>query len=347
MGGADWTASAEAAIDLACRRATDANALLREVLDTFHHLLPLRGSALYQHVNGGLPSFLHGSLRVDCEITDPALMHPDNDPCHRIVSRLSARPRVVHASGGVPRDVLRKSPTYHHFYRPHGIDHVVCLWLDGRRPPEPGFTGMLLTRGDDDGAFESQHFELLRNALPLLTMAVHRLGEPSFDEPWLVLGIGGEVLQLSQAAELWLRGIGMRPRELVDRLWGPIHRWRALRTAHPFAGQATAVFHVVQRRRITLYVEVTEHCGELRLRLLDKSRVPELAELRERYGLTASELAVLQALALGLSNSEAAEYLCVSMETLKTHVRRVLAKLGLASRLQAGLLMQRIVMTVS
>jgi DNA-binding CsgD family transcriptional regulator len=32
---------------------------------------------------------------------------------------------------------------------------------------------------------------------------------------------------------------------------------------------------------------------------------------------------------------------------VKTHVRRVLAKLGLQSRLQAGLLMQRIVLTAS
>jgi DNA-binding CsgD family transcriptional regulator len=162
-----------------------------------------------------------------------------------------------------------------------------------------------------------------------------------------VLDARGEVVRLSPTADVCLRSFRISPAELSTRLWGQICRWRALRTAHPYAGEPTAVFHVVERRRGTLYVEVTEHHGELRLRLLDRSHVPALAELRERHGLTASEVAVLQALALGLSNTEVAEYLCISTETVKTHVRRVLAKLGLQSRLQAGLLMQRIVLTAS
>ena len=51
--------------------------------------------------------------------------------------------------------------------------------------------------------------------------------------------------------------------------------------------------------------------------------------------LTDRELTVLMAMSTGASNAEIARELFVSVATVKTHVARVLAKLGLRDRVQA------------
>ena len=82
--------------------------------------------------------------------------------------------------------------------------------------------------------------------------------------------------------------------------------------------------------------------GRTRIEVGD-GRIANTAPPRTTYApapgeLTAREREVLTHVARGLSNAEIAETLVLTLPTAKTHVSRVLIKLGLRDRVQAVLL---------
>lgn len=73
----------------------------------------------------------------------------------------------------------------------------------------------------------------------------------------------------------------------------------------------------------------------------DHTRLPDAADQRALASLTPGELVIAQAVARGASNAEISAELFLSIPTVKTHVSRVLGKLGVESRTQAAALLLR------
>jgi DNA-binding NarL/FixJ family response regulator len=93
-----------------------------------------------------------------------------------------------------------------------------------------------------------------------------------------------------------------------------------------------AAIRVVARGDALIAPGITKRLIEQFARAAPAPPPPALAELTPR------EAEVLILLASGLSNGEIAEELVLSQATVKTHVKRILAKLGIRDRVQAVVL---------
>jgi DNA-binding NarL/FixJ family response regulator len=66
------------------------------------------------------------------------------------------------------------------------------------------------------------------------------------------------------------------------------------------------------------------------------STAPSPTPLADLDDLSPRELEVLRLMAAGKSNRDIAEVLCISLNTVATHVRNILAKTGCANRTEAA-----------
>jgi len=98
---------------------------------------------------------------------------------------------------------------------------------------------------------------------------------------------------------------------------------------HAVASGDSVVSPRVTRRMLDLFAD----------RLPDVGETPDPLRPHPRLAaLTPREVEVLQLVAEGLSNAEVAERLVLSETTVKTHVGRILAKVGVRDRVQAVVL---------
>ena len=113
------------------------------------------------------------------------------------------------------------------------------------------------------------------------------------------------------------------------------------------AGASGFLLKDAPEERLTTAIRVVADGGSLfapsvTRRLIEefsrRTSTVDAAQLAGLDGLTSRETQVLVHVARGLSNSEIAKALFVSENTVKTHVARVLMKLGLRDRVQAVVL---------
>jgi DNA-binding CsgD family transcriptional regulator len=276
----------------------------------------------------------------------------DDDPCQDR-ARQTVHTPLVHATRLVSRRRFFDSAAYREFYGPHGLDYIVCLRLNGRKHSAPGMCGLLLGRSGAHGDFTPPQKKRLLGVLPALT-ALHCVQErqdetrhvlevlsasDGDERPLLVASATGEVLWCSLATRALLTST---PRPLRADFESAA-RYRASRLFESGSKSVEWTVHLGAARAGWLFeLSSIPHHGHVPLYVgrLRPVRGPE-AQLADYFQLTPAEAAVLACLGQGMSNAELAESLSISDSTAATHVKRVLAKMRVDSRLQAGLIMQR------
>ena len=263
----------------------------------------------------------------DRDVCAPGLYYAsfaDEDPFQMAIRRL--HPRIFLGARHVARRELARCAVYDDYYRPRDLEHVLAARV-GARPRyfTPGTAVVVFFRARSQPEFTADDARSLARVLPFLDAAVWRgervaalagaLGATTaiLDEDRrarVALAPNGGVLWRSPAADQLLGG-----GEVPDAIVGAARR--LLAGDEPVASAPGAELHVERDRR-----------GE-------RFAVAELDE-PPAEPLTRAETEVLRLLREGLSNAEIARRLFVSVPTVKTHVHRVLGKLGVSSRLQAA-----------
>jgi DNA-binding CsgD family transcriptional regulator len=257
---------------------------------------------------------------------------------------------IVPASRLPQWQVMRCHPLYAEWAPSKDADFLIHLRLSEAPYLRAGATNIFLCRARRLGDFGYRDVATLSQVMPDMETAVKRCGRIAAigaDSPFLesllddaegrarfALRGDGRLLWASRSARRMLPGCFGRGRSLPSAFAGAVQKASGSIVATTFG------FSVAGKSPVTATLRTAFSKGGERFVVVDlhgrSRRLPE--PLGERYGLTAAEANILADLGEGLSNAEIARRRSVAITTVRTHVGHILSKLGVRSRLQAGLL---------
>jgi len=264
------------------------------------------------------------------------VLGPDSDPLQWAGTHLKPRPRIVEASGLVPRQEFVASPAYADFYRRHEIEHVTCLWLTDRPYSSPDFAGLMIARARAHGALSVEDRRRLEQVMPLLVAASMPRSPEGERLPELTFGPTEDLFGVPDEMATALGRAGIDPARLVREVAA------RLRSSDVATARRMFLPHPQHRKVLEVLVRWDPNTRRGALSLAPAGSTAE-RELRAR-SLTSAEICVLQAVSDGLGTDAIASDLFLSRETVRTHVKRILQKLDVPTRTQAALIMQRLLM---
>ena len=280
------------------------------------------------------------------------------DPVQHGLLAAADLPRVVDTNShlGLDDRRFRRSAAYADFYRPYEMERLLGMRLFGGRYGSPGMIGILLTRSQREAEFSAEERALVEQALPAFEAAARRASRAAASEAQrealsavlcrgagvhhLILDARGRLLWISPEAEARLvvgasgalpealtlaarRLAGLAPDQAPDE---SAYRVRVDASDGPTMADLAVTRTASGAPVIAVTLAAPRGLG-----------APKSTALAARYHLTRAESEVLAILAGGASNRDIAARLHVSIETVKTHVQRILGKLGVESRVQAAL----------
>ncbi len=313
------------------------------------------GALLYRYDARGRPEGVGGNLVETLGAYTPELF--TEDPVQQHLHRHYAPTgRPIMAEQELEPRTYHRSAAYTDFYRPFEMEHLLGVSLSPARYGSPGMTGILFTRARGLPPFSGPESAVLARVQPHLAAVSRRsarLAEEAqarrgmeavllhhLSRPHLVLDGAGHLLWASPPARelLALLPEGALPEELVEGA----RRLAALVLGGVMARPPAYTFRFTLEDGRALRVElaaVRMPDGGLSVDVAMEASglgATEVAQARERWGLTRAEGDVLGLLVTGLTNADIARRLCVSVETVRTHVQRILGKLGVATRQEAA-----------
>lgn len=279
--------------------------------------------------------------------------------------------RIITDEDLVTRDEQERSGFYQEWLRHLDIHHM----LGAVFPAADGAIGVLgIHRPQGAGAYTRRERRQAALVLPHLQQAL-RLGQrfaavsqshaaalqalDRLDTGVLMVSDTGRVIQASSMAERLLREnveladirgrLALRPPALHDKLLALLQG--AMDNARGRIAKPGAALSIPRPHRMPLALEVAplrptaSAFGEQRPAVLVFIRDPEapiaVARLRELFGLTRTEGVVAAALGRGASLEDIAANMGIGLATVRSHLKRILAKTGTHRQAEAVALLAR------
>jgi len=325
--------------------------------DFGEHIMPLlenhfdaSGSILYQCGADSMTAISGSLIELYNEVGgyDKSI-----DPLQAEESRLNLSISIL-SRLSVWKSYLQSEP-FHELMHPREADYLLHIRLTDTDYHAPGMVGLVLSRSFRQPDFGKTEESILEKILAPLSAVAKRsrrleerigiaeaiLGEARPDQ--IALGLDGRLLWASRGAEQRLDLRRDRKNGLPDPLVAAARRLGELCRGH--GGIKHSISEVMLAlpdggaTRVELRIARKSNGERFVLAQLETDGIlPETLERLRPFGLTPTEVKVLGLLAQGLSDGEIGRRLFVSHATIRTHVGRILGKLGVASRVQAALL---------
>jgi DNA-binding NarL/FixJ family response regulator len=291
---------------------------------------------------------------LDC--TDADVLHEYHrdwfatDPINAAVRRYDAS-WLVPATRLPEWETMQRHPLYAEWAPSKHARFLLHLRLSDARYLQAGAVNVFLCRPKEESDYTDRELLTLAQIVPDLETAVRRcsriaamnssgpllesLLDSAEGRARLALRADGQVVWASKTARRMLADYLGRQRSLpaslieaARRLAGEMKSSAEVRFGTPRGGPVSASLQTARAStgEVFIVVGLRMHAGAL----------PD--EFRERFHLTRAEAHVLSDLADGLSNAQIADRRSVSVTTVRTHVGHILSKMGVRSRLQAGVL---------
>jgi DNA-binding CsgD family transcriptional regulator len=322
----------------AAATATSVIGLAGDFLPLAERAIDASAALLFTYGDDGRPCGLAGGLTPHLAAYNEALF--GCDPVQAALRRVDPRRATVPLDDVLSWSAFRRTVAYHEFYRPLGAVRLLGMWPTDAPYGSPGMTGVVFARPVGTPPFGREQSAIVERWLPPVRALIERERQRRLLErrqrwiellvgcldarPALILDRRGRTLWASPAAEAHLR------EHAAD---GP-----ALARAASAVSRATCLIlpggRGAELRTTTRGDEETVVLAQLDAAAPDPER---LAAVGRRAGLSEAETRVLERIARGLHNHAIARELFVSLSTVKTHVRQILAKLEVDSRTQAAL----------
>ncbi|MBN8829510.1 MAG: helix-turn-helix transcriptional regulator [Sphingomonadales bacterium] len=285
--------------------------------------------------------------------------------------------RIITDEDLVTREEQARSGFYQEWLRHLDIHHMIGAVF----PAADGAIGVLgIHRPQGAGAYTRHERRQAALVLPHLERAL-RLGQrfaavshahaaslqalDRLDTGVLMVDGAGRVIHASDMAERLLHEnsqlavihgrLALRPPALHDKLLGLVRG--ALATARGSIAKPGAALSIPRPHRMPLALEIAplrpsaSAFGEQRPCVLVFIRDPEapiaVARLRELFGFTRTEGVVAAALGRATSLEDIAAGMGIGLATVRSHLKRILAKTGTHRQVEAAALLARSVSTAS